>query len=110
MNDYESKDYWAHIHGMADDIADRVRSQDGHLSDVMFEETDGTEWSIYTHRAGLAMTYTDNQDALMERFEDLSVFKSWGSLVSAAAASSIYEDVADYYNRNYTEHGEKKEK
>ena len=109
MDDYQAKDYWEHIHDLAHGVADRVREKDGHLSDVLFEETDGTSWSIYTHRANLVMAYTDNQDALMERHEDFGVFTCWSLLVSAAAVSAIYEDVSDYYHRNYTEHGEKKE-
>jgi hypothetical protein len=109
MSGYDSKDYWSHIHTIADDVAHRVLCEDGYLSDVLFEESDGTEWSIYTHRASLAMTYTDNPDAIFERYEDLSVFTNWSLFVSAAAASAIYDDVSDYYHRNYTETGEKKE-
>jgi hypothetical protein len=110
MSNYEAKDYWEHIHDLAHGVADRVREKDGHLSDVLFEETDGTEWSIYTRMACLVMSYTYNQDALMERHEDLGVFTCWGLLVSAAAVAAIYADVSDYYHRSYTEAGEKKEK
>lgn len=111
-DEYSESEYWASVHGYADDLVAEYRGLDEDerggfdLTERLDEVIDGSAWIIYNSAALRVMQYTDNDDAHVDSFgsEGLGEKLEEGgfySLVCLLAYSAMRQDVMDYLSREY---------